>query len=148
MIKIRQATPAHLEKLVPLFNEYRIFYEQNSDTKKAKSFLQDRMDNNESVIFLAFEGEIAVGFTQLYPSFSSVSLQPVFILNDLYVKVKFRKKGIGEALLNYAKNFCREKGSKGLALETAKDNPARNLYERLGWKKDVQTFHYFWRVPL
>ena len=33
---------------------------------------------------------------------------------------------------------------KGLALETAKANPAQRLYEKLGWKKDLEHLHYFW----
>jgi len=71
-------------------------------------------------------------------------MQPIFVLNDLFVSDQHRKKGIGEALLNHAKHYCKELGYKGLALETATDNPAQDLYERLGWKKDVLCFHYFW----
>ncbi|VAW09878.1 hypothetical protein MNBD_BACTEROID03-67 [hydrothermal vent metagenome] len=95
------------------------------------------------MVFIAFDDE-PVGFTQLYTTFSSVSLQPVFILNDLYVSKAYRGKGIGEALLNHAKDFCKKSGHKGLALETATDSPAQQLYEKLGWKKDLDCFHYFW----
>ncbi|HAI44518.1 MAG TPA: GNAT family N-acetyltransferase, partial [Maribacter sp.] len=37
-------------------------------------------------------------------------------------------------------------GYKGLALETAIDNPAQKLYEKLDWEKDSHCFHYFWQV--
>lgn len=80
---------------------------------------------------------------QLYPVFSSVSLASFYILNDLYVDPKQQNKGIGEALLNRAIKFSKDKNSKGLALETAKDNPAQKLYERMGWKKDSKFLHYF-----
>jgi len=71
-------------------------------------------------------------------------MQAIYVLNDLYVLPDYRKKRIGEALLNEAKEYCSAMGYKGLALETAIDNPAQKLYERLGWEKDVHCFHYFW----
>ena len=144
MGKIIRPSFEHIPQIAVLLDEYRIFYNQVSDIESATRFLEDRLSRNESIIFLAYENEKAVGFTQLYTSYSSVSLQPIFILNDLYVQKNHRGSGIGEALLNKAKEFCREMRYKGLALETAIDNPAQGLYEKLGWKKDTACFHYFW----
>ena len=144
MAEIIRATQSDIKDLVPLLDQYRLFYKQASDEEAGSAFLKERFRNKECVVFLAFENKRAVGFTLLYTTFSSVSLQPVFILNDLFVLNDCRQKGIGEMLLNKAKNLCREMGYKGLALETATDNPAQQLYERLGWKKDAHCFHYFW----
>ncbi|MGB5270715.1 MAG: GNAT family N-acetyltransferase, partial [Eudoraea sp.] len=72
--------------------------------------------------------------------------KPIFILNDLYVYKEFRKKGIGAELLISAKDYCMLSGYKGLALETAINNPAQNLYERLGWKKNTSSLYYFWEA--
>jgi ribosomal protein S18 acetylase RimI-like enzyme len=142
---IKKATVSDLELIVPLFDAYRVFYKQGSDPTAAREFLKERFLRNETVIFIALENEEPVGFTQLYTTFSSVSLQPSYILNDLYVSPNHRKKGVGEALLNQAKSHCQENGFKGLALETAIDNPAQKLYERLDWKNDTDYIHYFWR---
>ncbi len=144
MVDIIRANPNHLPLILPLFDAYRIFYKQPSNLEEAKKFLRQRLQHNESVIFLAMQGSHAVGFTQLYPLFSSVSMAPVYLLNDLFVIDALRGKGVGESLLNHAKDFCKTSGFKGLALETAIDNPAQKLYERLGWQKDVHCFHYFW----
>ncbi|WP_284042087.1 GNAT family N-acetyltransferase [Flagellimonas myxillae] len=144
---IKQATIADIDLVTPLFDAYRVFYGQESDMEAAKNFLLERFNNAENVVFLALENEVPVGFTQLYRTFSSVSMQPFYILNDLFVAPEFRKKGVGEALLNHAKTFCKTRNYKGLALETAIDNPAQKLYERLGWKKDESYFHYFWSNP-
>jgi GNAT superfamily N-acetyltransferase len=144
MLTINRAQEEHLAEIVPLFDAYRVFYGESSDLVSAGKFLTDRLSKNESVVFLAKYNERAVGFVQLYPTFSSVTLQPSYILNDVYVAPDHRSKGIGEALLNRAKKFCRGQGYKGLALETAIDNRAQILYERLGWVKDTHCFHYFW----
>ncbi|WP_222984418.1 GNAT family N-acetyltransferase [Flagellimonas meishanensis] len=142
---VKRADVLDLDKIVPLFDAYRMFYQQKSDKDAALAFLKERLEKQESVVFFALEGTQAAGFTQLYKTFSSVSLEPFYILNDLYVAPEFRKKGVGEALLNRAKTFCMEQNGKGLALETAVDNPAQKLYERLGWEKDTDFFHYFWK---
>ena len=134
-----------IDRVAPLFDAYRIFYGQKSNVQAARSFLRERFMNEESIIIMAiFEGQV-VGFTQLYTTYSSVSLQPFYILNDLFVSKEFRGKGIGEELLNAAKELCKKANFKGLALETAKDNPAQQLYEKLDWKKEADYFHYFWK---
>ena len=145
MITIQTVHLDNLDQLVPLFDEYRIFYKQQSDISRGYSFLADRIKNNESVIFLAYMDDKAVGFTQLFFSFSSVSLQSSLILNDLYVSKVYRNKNIASSLLKKAKSYCTLNKYKGLALETAVDNPAQKLYEKLGWKKDSDCFHYFWK---
>ena len=144
---VTKANISDVPKIAPLFDAYRVFYEQTSNLEQAIGFLEQRFENSENVVFLAMIGNEPVGFTQLYKTFSSVSLQSFYILNDLFVKPEHRKKGVGEALLNAAKTFCKEQNVKGLALETASDNPAQNLYESLDWKKDTDYFHYFWKNP-
>ena len=144
---IKKANIADIDTLVPLFDQYRVFYKQPSNLEGARQFLKERMTKKETVIFLALEeNNQGIGFTQLFPIFSSVSMQRTYILNDLYVTEQGRGKGIGEAILNTAKQFAIQEGSKGLTLETDIDNPAQKLYERLGWIKDSEVFHYTWKV--
>lgn len=141
---IEEATIRQLDQIVPLFDQYRIFYEQESDFRNARIFLEERFQKGDSVILLAYIGNEAIAFTQLYFTFSSVSLKPTLILNDLYVLPEYRGQGAGALLLKRAQRYCLENNYKGLALETAIDNPAQKLYEKLGWKKDSHCFHYFW----
>ncbi|WP_339832195.1 GNAT family N-acetyltransferase [uncultured Altibacter sp.] len=146
-MKILKATIDHLEALVPLFDGYRVFYKQPSHPEAARAFLTERFIKKDSVIFIVLDKEgSGLGFTQLYPSFSSVAMQRTYILNDLFVAPSARKQGIGEALLNKAKEFATANGSRGLTLETDIDNSARHLYEKLGWKKDTHVFHYTWEA--
>ncbi|MEM9076548.1 MAG: GNAT family N-acetyltransferase [Bacteroidota bacterium] len=143
-MEIKMATQGDIKQIVPLFNAYRIFYGKPSEIEAARTFLMERFAKSENIIFIALEKEQVVGFTQLYKTFSSVSLRPFYILNDLYVAKEHRKQGVGKALLEHSKSFCKTKGFKGLALETALDNPAQKLYESLGWELDKSYLHYFW----
>jgi GNAT superfamily N-acetyltransferase len=142
-VQVRQATPADLDLLVPLFDAYRQFYRQPSDAERARRFLLERFEHNQSVIFLAFDGPAAIGFTQLYPSFSSSAMARIFILNDLFVAPEARGRGVGSALLNASAEYGRRAGALRLALSTEVTNTAaQTVYERLGWKRDTSFFVY------
>ena len=146
MITVRKAAITDLDAITDLFDAYRVFYKQKTDKKSAKAFLKARFEQQQSVIFIAKKSGVVVGFTQLYPIFSSVSMQKMFVLNDLYVDANERKQGIGEKLLIVAQKYATANNWKGLTLETASDNPAQKLYERLGWQKDDNEYHYFWKA--
>src|SRR4051812_25519959 len=117
MITIERVTLHHLEKITNLFNEYRVFYDQPSDTSAARAFLEARIQNSESVIFMAGLNGEAAGFTQLYPVFSSVGLQRAWILNDLYVTEAARKQGIAKRLLEAARQHGLATQSRYLVLQ-------------------------------
>ncbi|WP_179345326.1 GNAT family N-acetyltransferase [Winogradskyella ursingii] len=143
-MKIIKANIDHLENLVPLFDGYRVFYRQPSDLAGSRHFLLNRFKNKDSVIFMAYDGNRAVGFTQLFHSFSSVSMQPIFVLNDLFIDSNYRNQGIGEALINRAKELAKDLNYKGISIQTETDNRAQYLYQRLGFEKDVD-LHFFWK---
>ena len=135
---VRRAGLDDLGSIVPLFDAYRQFYKQASDPSLARSFLSDRLTNNESIVFVALDSNgSASGFTQLYPSFSSGLARRIFILNDLFVTPEGRRRGVGQALLRAAADFGIEAGAARLTLSTALDNAAAQvLYESSGWKRD------------
>ena len=135
-----------LKELAALFDLYRQFYKQAPDLVGSENFLHQRITNLQSVIFVVVYNHTMVGFTQLYPLFSSVSVQHSWLLNDLYVLPEQRGIGAATALLQRAQLFAQQTNSKGLALETAIDNPAQKLYEKLGWQCDTETLHYYWNT--
>jgi GNAT superfamily N-acetyltransferase len=140
---IREASISDLELLVPLFDGYRMFYKQASDLERARKFLTSRITQGESVIYIAMAQEKPIGFTQLYPIFSSVSMEPMYILNDLFIDAAYRSKGVGTALIDAVKQRCIAENQKGIVIQTKTTNPAQKLYEHLGFKKDPD-LHYFW----
>ena len=141
---IRKATIEDIDALSVLFNQYRIFYKQPSDLPAAKQFLTDRINNHESVIFVAVLDNKMVGFTQLYPIFSSVGMKPAWLLNDLFVAEETRGSGAADALLTAAQNMGIATDSRWLLLQTATTNHrAQKVYERNGWKKDHDYFSYY-----
>lgn len=144
---IVRANLTHLPQITTLFDSYRQFYQQATHPKAAEAFLRERLEKNESVIFLALEDDTALGFTQLYPSFSSVSMKRLWILNDLFVAAEGRNKGVGAALISAAVQHAKDTGAKGLQLETAISNhAAQTLYEKLGWQRETEFYTYYFGV--
>ncbi|WP_374608504.1 N-acetyltransferase family protein [Thermomonas sp.] len=139
---ISRAGPADLDALAALFDAYRQFYEQPSDLPRARQWLRERLRFGESMVLVAKRGGIAVGFTQLYPMFSSVRTARTWILNDLFVDAGARRKGVARALLDAAAAFAREDGAMGISLETSQDNAAaRALYRAAGWNEDATQWY-------
>ena len=144
-MNISEASLDDLNELVPLFEKYRAFYRKTSDITGSTAFLKDRLSNNDSVIYIAInDSEKIIGFTQLYPSFSSTRLQVMWILNDLYVHESYRGQKISKMLIAQAKELANKTKACGLLLETEKDNLIANkLYEKSGFQLEKNNF-YFW----
>lgn len=141
-IDIRRATPVDLDAIAPLFDAYRRFYGQPGDLPRARVFLSERMQAGDSVVLLAERDGHAVGFTQLYPLFSSVRTARMWVLNDLYVDAAARRGGVARALLDAAARFARENGAARIVLETSVDNgAARALYRDAGWQEETSQWY-------
>jgi GNAT superfamily N-acetyltransferase len=143
---IKKATLIDLDDVAILFNQYRIFYGKKTDLKQAQAFLKERLTNNDSEIFVCFDGENKmVGFVQLYPLFSSTRMKRLWLLNDLFVHKNHRGKGFSVALIERAKELCVETNACGLMLETAKTNTVGNsLYPKTGFSLDEDHNYYSW----
>jgi len=132
----RQASIQDIDQLAILFAECRVFYQQSFDPETAKQFLLERIIIQDSMIFIAMEDGKYAGFDQLYPSFSSVGMNKIWILNDLFVAPGHRQKGIARALINHVLGYSKETGRKKVVLSTAYHNfNAQKLYEKLGFSR-------------
>lgn len=142
-ISIRQAVLAEIDELALLFDQYRQFQGQPTDLVAAREFLRARFDHGESIIFLAHDGKQPIGFAQLYPSFSSVALRRVFILNDLFVAEAGRRQNVATRLLGAVEEYAWSLDASRVTLNVARSNtPAQALYEARGWQQDDHFFMY------
>lgn len=146
--QIKSVTQDELNQVTALFNQYMIFYKKESNPNKYRTYLKERLDNQEADIFIAYdEHQEAQGFVLNYTTFSSTSLGKIIVLNDLFVMPEHRKKGVAEALITRVKEFALERGAIRVDLSTAKDNfNAQALYEKIGFEQDAKFFSYSLRV--
>ena len=147
---IQRVHEAERHLVTGLFDAYRVFYQQPSDLERADGYLKERLETGESIIYVALISGQPAGFTQLYPTWSSVRTSKNWILNDLYVDPAHRKKGIGGALIRQAMAYTKDHGGTWMQLETARDNhTAQALYEAMGFQRiDIADGCYFYRIPV
>ena len=142
-VSVRRAGPSDLDAAARLFTGYLRFYEKATPESEARVFIGERLAKQDSVFYLAEADGVALGFTQLYPAFASLSLAPSWILNDLYVEPSARGRGVGEALMDAARELALSNGAAELMLQTARTNAtAQRLYEKLGWLRDDEFLVY------
>lgn len=143
-ILIKRASLDNIKEILPLLIAYRQFYGHACKNKdEMQIFVTERLKRNEAMIFLAYNKEKAIGFTQLYTNFTTVGLGKIWILNDLYVEPKYRSKGIGKKLIDTVTRFAKEDGAIRVDLKTKHDNIlAKTLYKKYGFKQDDTFIHF------
>jgi len=146
--KIIKAEEKHIKKIGILFNLYRQFYKYESNLIKSTNYIKDRINNNESIIFIAMnDTNEAIGFVQLYETFGSLDLGKIVILYDLYVKEDHRKNNIGKKLMIKSHEYAKKINAKRIQLSTAIDNYiGQSLYESLGYVKDDNFYTYDFEI--
>ncbi|MBH3412211.1 GNAT family N-acetyltransferase [Pseudomonas putida] len=145
-MRIIKATLEHLDLLTPLFVRYREFYGQLPFPDSSRAFLEKRLNRDESVIYLAVadddDGKL-LGFCQLYPSFSSLSLKRVWILNDIFVAEDSRRMLVADHLMREAKKMAKQTQAVRMRVSTSANNEvARKTYESIGFRKDTEFENY------
>ena len=143
-IVITRATKEHYKDVGALFDLYRQFYKYKTNLKASTKYIKDRINQNESFIFICFYKKEPAGFVQLYETFDSLNINKKLILYDLYVDKKYRKNGIGRKLMDRAKKLAKFKKIHNIELSTAKNNKkAQSLYESLDYIRDKEYYKYF-----
>jgi ribosomal protein S18 acetylase RimI-like enzyme len=139
-----QATLNDLDDVAQLFESYRQFYKKPANPQEATDFIEQRLELHDSVIFICrLDDNKAVGFVQLYPTFSSTNLEKMYILNDLYVDPTYRRLKVGKALMEHAEQFGIKTKAHSLKLCTAVDNhQAQALYRQMGYRLIDSFDHY------
>jgi GNAT superfamily N-acetyltransferase len=148
MISIHQASLDDIDTLEILFSGYLAFYQRKHESADIRQFLSERIANKESIIFIATSDAKAVGFTQLYPAFASLSLRPSWILNDLFVLPGARGMGVANALMAATRQLAAETNACEIFLQTARSNhKAQALYEKLHYQRDDEFLVYTLSIP-
>ncbi len=145
--RVVRATRRHLEMLTELFHSYLSFYRCDHDRERVKTFLTARLLRKESAMFVALEGTgaatRAVGFAQLYPTFSSLRLSRMWVLNDLYTRPEYRRHGVAHLLLAAARTMAVGTSASHLELITERANgAAQRVYESVGFQRDERFCRY------
>ncbi|MFC4063363.1 GNAT family N-acetyltransferase [Actinoplanes subglobosus] len=144
MITVSRAGAGDMPEVAALFAGYLDFYQRPAPAERVLAFLRERQDRGEAVLLLARTADgTPAGFANVYPTFSSLSMAPVWTLNDLFVAPTARRTGAGRALVRACATEARAAGAVGVQLQTAPDNhTAQALYRAEGFEPDTFAAYY------
>jgi ribosomal protein S18 acetylase RimI-like enzyme len=103
---------------------------------REKRYAQEKIDysaymaDREKAVFLAYVDEDIAGQIILRKNWNKYAY-----IEDIAVDVKFRRLGVGRALIDRARQWARQRGLPGIMLETQTNNVgACRFYESCGFK--------------
>ena len=148
MLEIQKLSLKNLTDMNDMFSLYQEFYEideKNIDKESNINFFKEILKNyNSGKMFVSYIDWKPVGMITLYYTYSSLSKQKVWILNDLYLLDKYRGKWYWKEMIKYSMNFFKEQWIKKMTLETHTDNIwAQKLYDSLGWEWEIWKLYEF-----
>jgi ribosomal protein S18 acetylase RimI-like enzyme len=140
---VRRATLDDLNTLAVLFDEYRQIYTATSNLKRTTNFLQQRLENAETIIFVHIKNDELTGFVVLYHGFSTVKCSRNYVLDDVYIRPMYRRQGAARQLIDTAILFSQHQGADVLSVDILKSNAqAHQLYASMGFKAIEHLQHY------
>jgi len=95
-------------------------------------------EQGQATVLLAYDGVRPVGIAVCFGGFSTFAARPLLNLHDLAVMAEYRGRGIGKRLLEAVEQHARATGCCKVTLEVLEGNPARRLYDSLGYS--AQTY--------
>ena len=133
--------PKHREDLVHIIDDYarQDIGGGSALSPEVREQLADRLRQFPTTqIFLAYEGEEAIGTAVCFLGFSTFAARPLLNIHDLAVLARARGQGVATALLQRAEERARELGCCKLTLEVLEHNErGRRLYAKMGFQQAV-----------
>lgn len=130
-ISIRAAQPADKQRWLVLWQGYLDFYQTELSIEQSELTWQRILDSEFNMkCALAIDDGAIVGFTTYSLQNSTWSENGHCYLEDLFVDLTVRGKGVGRALIEYVKSYAIENKCSRLYWNTDEDNEtARKLYD-------------------
>lgn len=134
--RLREATPADLDTLLPLVRELWVHEQMTWDDARTPAALAQLLgDATLGRVWIADESGRAVGYLALCFGYSLEFLGRDAFIDELYTDPAFRSRGLGAQLLAHAEAACAGLGVHALHLEVDHVNArAKGLYARSGFR--------------
>jgi GNAT superfamily N-acetyltransferase len=134
-VQVRPARPADVEQIHALIVELAEYERAPEQVTGTVSMLRDALfgPRPSAEALIAERAGETVGFALFHRTFSTWKCLPGIWLEDLYVPVRHRRAGVGDALLAALARVTVQRGCARLEWHALDWNdPALNFYARLG----------------
>lgn len=135
-VSVRLARASDAPVLGAQYAEFLASYGHVADVDSTVEFVSSSLGQSWIRFLVATDDEDRiVGFVAGCLTYSAVSLQPAFTINDLFVLKSERGRGIASALLAALEQYARDNRFAKMFVEAGRDAPAViELYERAGFR--------------
>lgn len=133
--EIRPATEDDVPIILSLIRELAEYERLSHEVVATEGLLRESLfgERRGAEVLIACCKGAPAGFALFFHSFSTFLGRPGIYLEDLYVKPKFRGRGIGRALLTHLARLAKERGCGRLEWSVLDWNePAIKLYKSIG----------------
>jgi GNAT superfamily N-acetyltransferase len=133
--EVRSATAEDVPLILDLIRELAEYEELSHEVVATEDSLLEGLFGDRPIaeVLVAEQGEEAAGFALFFHNFSTFLGKPGIYLEDLYVRPRFRRTGIGKAMLAYLARLAKERGCGRLEWSVLDWNePSIRFYESLG----------------
>ena len=141
-MNIRVAKSSDLDGILPLVQSVWTSVKSSLDL-----YLQfSDMDSDSSVMFVAEEHNICIGFASVGLRFEYVEgtkTLPVAYLEGIAVKEEYSSKGVGKALINMCEQWARKHCFTEFASDCEVDNlSSEQFHKAIGFKEVSRNIHF------
>jgi ribosomal protein S18 acetylase RimI-like enzyme len=142
----------HYRALIGLINAYRIHPMGGRlpvlSQKAEKELINGLKNSRNAVLLFAQHGKTIMGLSVCFLGFSTFSAKPLLNVHDLIVSPRFRRRGIGKAIMEAIVRKAEMLGCCRVTLEVRSDNSvAKRLYKKMAFGP-CPTPMEFWVKPI
>jgi GNAT superfamily N-acetyltransferase len=134
-ITISQADESHIPLILRFIRQLAEFERLSSKVVATEALLRESLfgERPKAEVLIAYFGEEPAGFALFFHNFSTFSARAGIYLEDLFVEAKFRRQGVGKALLAHLAKLTQERNCARLEWAVLDWNtPAIRFYKKLG----------------
>lgn len=150
-IEIKKPNPEDLNAILRLWNEqYNYHYDLDpqyyvlNPLALSREYLNKLLANDEPHILIAVVNNSVIGFITFEignEEYLDTNIKTYGNVIELFVDKEYRRKGVGELLMENAEEYFKSKGIKWVKLQISSFNKdATHFYEELDYKNRQQLF--------
>ncbi len=131
---IRPATEMDIPILLFLIKELAVYEKLSDQVINSEEKIKKTLFGNKSYAQaeIAYWGDEPAGMVIFFYNYSTFLGKPGLYIEDLFVREKFRGKGIGKSIFLRCAQLAREKECGRIEWLVLHWNPARIFYEKMG----------------
>ncbi len=142
-IEIKKLSTQDISNFVDLLNIFEQVFEMDNFNKPDEKHLKSLLNKPDFFTLVAKHDSKVIGGLTVYILHRYYSTKPIAYIYDLGVLAEYQRKGIGQKLITYLTEYCKENGFEEAYVEAETDDTqAVNFYRTTDFSNELQATHF------